>query len=68
MTRRKGDMGRPPNAGRRCAQSNTSDVVDASVILAAAGTPDTTIVFTSDPDDLAVLASVAGVEADFEIV
>src|SRR5436190_12869050 len=41
-------------AGVLCGVTSTSDVVDASVALAAAH-PDTTAVCTSDPDDIARL-------------
>ena len=42
-------------AGHACARSNTSDVIDASVAVGAIARAD--LVITSDPDDLAHIAS-----------
>lgn len=38
------------SAGRLCGSTGTSDIVDASVVIAARGT--STVVLTSDPGDL----------------
>jgi hypothetical protein len=40
--------------GAACARSRQSDIVDASVVVGALARED--VVFTSDPDDLAVIA------------
>ena len=53
------DLGR--RAGLLLGQSGTSDVIDAAVVLLAV---DGDEVFTSDPNDLRVLAQAAGTHVD----
>ena len=52
-------------AGLLCGRAGTSDVIDASVAVAAATARlnGTVAVLTSDPDDLAALLSATGVDA-----
>ena len=45
-------------AGAACARSKRRDVVDASVVVGALVRED--VIFTSDPDDLAAVASALG--------
>lgn len=49
-------------AGLLCGQSGTADVIDASVVIAAAtlARGDDTTIATSDPDDIGLLASALG--------
>ena len=47
--------------GRLLADSKTSDVVDAAVVILAA---DDDIIYTSDPDDIAHLAIALGLHVD----
>lgn len=52
--------------GAACARSTRSDVVDASVVVGAIVRDD--VVLTSDPDDLAAIASALGKRLDIQRV
>ena len=57
-------------AGLLCGQAGTVDVIDASVALTA-GTlarSEDTLVFTSDPNDIAHLAEILGTRVRLELV
>jgi hypothetical protein len=55
------DMAIGKRAGILLARSKTADVIDAALVLLAA---DGDFILTSDPDDLAPLASAAGLHVD----
>lgn len=52
------DEGEARSAGALCGLARTSDTTDAAVVLGALRRGD--VVFTSDPEDLAILAGAAG--------
>jgi len=57
-------------AGRLCGQTSTADIIDASVAIAAAGLSRAgqVVVITSDPRDIARLATQLGVSVRIETV
>jgi hypothetical protein len=55
------DAGLGRSAGKLLAASNTSDVIDAALVLLAAPGDR---VYTSDPDDIAHLAEIAGLDVE----
>lgn len=58
------DEARARSAGAACGLANTSDIVDASVLVGAAARDDTVV--TSDPADIKALATAVGVMIDVE--
>ena len=57
-------------AGLLCGQAGTADVIDASVVLTAStvARSEDTLVFTSDPNDIAHLADTLGVRIRLELI
>ncbi len=57
-------------AGLLCGQAGTADVIDASVALTAStlARSEDTLVFTSDPNDIAHLADTLGARIRLELV